>query len=90
MVATLFVGCAEEKSKTAYDSEKDNIVEVDFADLVQIPGYDYLCYSTTTRTVYYRIGYYMCVYIRNGHTCEYVEGKIVEVIPTVRIENVTD
>ena len=91
MVATLFVGCG---TKTAYDSEKDALEKVLFADLAQIPDYDYLYYSTTTRTVYYRfsLGYkgYMCEYIRNGHTCEYVSGEIVEVIPTVRIEDTTD
>ena len=92
MVACMLVGCGE--VKTAYDSEKDAVVETVIADLVQIPGYDYLYYSTTTRTVYYwfPLGYagYMCEYIRNGHTCEYVKGEIVEVIPTVRIENATD
>lgn len=97
MVATLFVGC-EETQETAYDSEKDAVVEVAFADLVQIPGYNYLYYSTTTRTVYYVFdvgpGNYatghMCEYLRNGHTCEYVDGEIVEIVPTVRIEDVTD
>ena len=88
MVATLFVGCGETQ-KTAYDSEKDAVVQVAIADLVKLPGYDYLYYSTTTRTVYYLFstGYagYMSAYIRNGHTCEYVDGHIVEVIPTVEI-----
>lgn len=49
MVTTLFVGCG---AKTAYDFEKDAVVKVTFADLVQIPGYDYLYYSTTEQTVY--------------------------------------
>ena len=92
MVACMFAGCGE--TKTAYDSEKDAIVEVVYADLIQIPGYDYLYYSTTTRTVYYRFGYgykgYMCEYIMNGHTCEYRNGEIVEVIPTVRIDDTTN
>ena len=86
MVAVLFTGCAE--TKKAYDSEKDAVVEVEIADLVQIPGYAYLYYSTTTRTVYYlfedRPGSHSACgffgpYIINGHTCEYVNGKIVEV-----------
>lgn len=103
MVATMFAGCGT-APETAYDSEKDAVVEVEFADLVQIPGYDYLYYSTTTRTVYYVFDIgpgdyatgHMCEYIRNGHYCEYVDGKIVEVIPTVKIlelvpiEDVTD
>jgi len=97
MVATLFSGCSLAQS-TAYDSEKDAVVEVEFADLVQIPGYDYLYYSTKERTVYYLYKQgsgrsatgYMCEYIRNGHTCKYVGGEIVEVIPTVQIEDSTN
>lgn len=86
MVAVLFNGCKE--TKTAYDSEKDAVVEVEIADLVRIPSYDYLYYSTTTRTVYYLFEKYPDAsyasgffgpYIINGHTCEYVNGKIVEV-----------
>lgn len=86
MVAVLFTGC-EETKKNAYDSEKDAVVEVEIADLVRIPGYDYLYYSTTTRTVYYLFEKYpgssyasgfFGPYIINGHTCEYVNGKIVE------------
>jgi hypothetical protein len=97
MVACMFVGCVE--AKTAYDSEKDAVVETAIADLVQIPGYDYLYYSTTERTVYYLFEYYAKTdyasgffgpYIRNGHYCEYSDGKIVEVIPTVKIEDVTN
>ena len=97
MMATLFAGC--NKTSTAYDSEKDTVVEVEFADLVQVPGYDYLYYSTTDRTVYYLFeksgGWdfatgFFGPYVRNGHNCEYVNGKIVEVIPTVRIEDATN
>lgn len=89
LVAYMFTGCGE--TKTAYDSEKDAVVEVAFADLVQIPGYGYLYYSTTTRTVYYcfRINGgasnstgYMAPYILDGHFCEYLNGEIVEIIPT--------
>lgn len=97
MVACMLVGCAE--AKTAYDSEKDTVVEVAFADLVQVPGYDYLYYSSKDRTVYYlferhaNFNYatgFFGPYIRNGHNCEYRDGEIVEVIPTVRIENAAD
>ena len=97
MVACIFIGCG--KSKTAYDSEKAAVVEVSFADLVQIPGYDYLYYSTTERTVYYLFEKYtdssyssgfFGPYIRNGHYCEYIDGEIVEVITTVRIEDVAN
>jgi len=96
MVACMLVGCGE--VKTAYDSEKDAVVETVIADLVQIPGYDYLYYSTKERTVYYLYKQgsgrsatgYMCEYIRNGHTCKYVGGEIVEVIPTVQIEDSTN
>ena len=93
MMACMFVGCG--KANTAYDSEKDAVVEVAFADLVQVPGYDYLYYSTTERTVYYLFEKYTDTsyasgffgpYIRNGHNCEYIDGEIVEIVPTVRIE----
>lgn len=97
MVATLFTACG--KSNAVYDSEKDAVVEAAFADLVQIPGYDYLYYSATDRSVYYMFerhdgwdhatGFFGS-YVRNGHTCEYVGGEIVEVIPTVRIEEGTN
>ena len=92
MMVTLFaVSCTN--SSVSYDSEKDAVVETEFADLVQIPGYDYLYYSITERTVYYLFTNYdkgfFGPYIMNGHTCEYVEGKIIEVIPTVRIEEIT-
>ena len=39
MVACIFTGCSKE-TKTAYDSEKDIVVEVALADLIQIPNYD--------------------------------------------------
>jgi hypothetical protein len=47
-----------------------------------------------TGTIYfYRSGSggysYMAPYIINGHFCEYVDGEIVEIIPTVRIEDAT-
>lgn len=86
MVAVLFTGC--EETKKAYDSEKDAVVEVEVADLIPIPGYAYLYYSTTTRTVFYLFkkhpdshfaSGFFGPYIINGHTCEYVNGKIVEV-----------
>ena len=90
MVATLFVGCSEEKQETAYDSEKDALVKVAYADLIQIPGYDYLYYSVNEQTVYYLFVVHnvRCFgpYIRNGHTCEYTDGQIIEIVPTVRIE----
>lgn len=86
MVACMFSACG--KSNTAYDSEKHVVVEVDIADLVQIPGYDFLFYNVTNRTVYYlfeEIGYnrgcgFMAKYISNGHNCEYVDEQIVEVV----------
>ena len=92
MVACMLVGCR--KAETAYDSEKDGVVKVQVADLAQIPGYDYLYYSTTDRTVYY----YLISFetrcfgpkIINGHYCEYRNGQIIEVIPTVRIEDATN
>jgi len=84
MVATLFGGCSARE-------ENDSEVESEYADLVQIPGYDYLCYSTTDQTVYYLfVGYkkgFFGPYIRNGHYCEYIDGHIVEVVP---IEEVAD
>ena len=98
MVACIFTGCSKE-TKTAYDSEKDIVVEVALADLIQIPNYDYLYYSTTERTVYYLFEKYaftdyalgfFAPYIRNGHYCEYINGEIVEVIPIVQIEDVTN
>ena len=98
MVACIFTGCSKE-TKTAYDSEKDIVVEVALADLIQIPNYDYLYYSTTERTVYYLFEKYaftdyasgfFAPYIRNGHYCEYINGEIVEVISIVQIEDVTN
>ena len=65
-------------------------MEVAFADLVQVPGYDYLYYSTTERTVYYLFEKYTDTsyasgffgpYIRKGHNCEYIDGEIVEIVP---------
>ena len=97
LVACLFTGCSE--AETAYDSEKDTVVEVAFADLIQVPEYDYLYYSAKDRTVYYLFerhanfehatGFFG-PYIRNGHYCEYHDGKIIEVIPTVKIEDVAE
>ena len=97
LVATMFAGCSE--TSTAYESERDAVVEAVFADLAQIPGYDYLYYSTTDRTVYYlytdsKIGGFSYSFfgprIINGHNCEYVDGEIVEVFPTVKIEDATN
>lgn len=64
-------------------------------DLSEIPGHSELVYDIETRTVYYFIIYvggrtFMSPYIINGHFCEYRDGEIVEVIPTVRIEDVTN
>ena len=97
IVVCMFVGCG--KANTAYDSEKDVVVEVAFADLVQVPGYDYLYYSTTERTVYYLFEKYTNTsyasgffgpYIRNGLYCEYIDGQIVEIVPSVIIEEPTN
>ena len=96
MVVCMFTGCGA--TKTAYDSEKNTVVEVEFADLVQVPGYDYLYYSAAERTIYYCFEKYpkthsttgyLAPYIRNGHYCEYRDGEIVEVITTVIIEDAT-
>lgn len=88
MVACMFTGCGETQPETAYDSEKDAVVEVTIADLTQVPGYDYLYYNTINRTVYYlfdqrgykRASGFMAKYISNGHMCEYVNGQLVEVM----------
>ena len=93
MVACMFTTCG---STAVYDSQNDITVEVDYADLAPIPGRDYLYYSVSTHTVYYlyaglsQYTSFMCPYISNGHYCEYVGSEIVEVIPTVRIEDTTD
>lgn len=71
--------------EVVYDKENNISAEIVRADLAKVPGYDYLWYSINTHTVYY-LGYsneynsWMCPYISNGHYCEYINGKIVEVV----------
>ena len=94
MVACMFTACRA--TSPVHNSEKnEEIDDVVVADLAPIPGYNYLYYSLTERTVYYLfdmgIGQaktgYMCEYIRNGHNCEYLDGEIMEVIPIVNFEH---
>lgn len=59
-------------------------------DLAEVPGHRYLSYSVNTHTVYYLVNGFMAPYIRNGHFCEYVGRQIVEVIPTVKLEDTTN
>ena len=100
MVACMVSGCGSSTDNTVDDSENDKVTFQTYmgTDLVPILEHDYLYYSLNTNTVYYvfRTGFaqssvsYMAPYIMNGHTCEYHDGEIVEVIPTVRIEDFTN
>ena len=89
LTVCLLVGCGNTE---AYDSENDITVKVFYADLAEIPGCGgELYYSVNTHTVYYLLfggnSRPMAPYIKNGHFCEYIDGEIVEVIPTVKIED---
>ena len=86
VIASLFTGCGKAK-----ESDLPETPEIAIADLVKLPDpeYDYLFYSAKTGTVYYLFIHgsmqyetgFMSPYIMNGHTCQYKNGKIVEVIP---------
>lgn len=89
LVLLVFVltACVEENksTETAFDADP----------FVVIKGHENqgLVYNNQTRTVYVIFkeaegyaGYgYMDMYIVNGHSCEYRDGKIVEVIPNYQI-----
>ena len=72
------------ENEVLYDTENNISAEIIRADLALVPGYDYLCYSINTHTIYY-LSYsnqytsWLCPYISNGHYCEYINGEIVEV-----------
>jgi len=87
MLIFALTACVEENksTETAFDADP----------FVVIKGHENqgLVYNSQTRTVYVIFkeaagnrGYgYMDMYIVNGHSCEYRDGKIVEVIPNYQI-----
>ena len=94
MVTCMFTACSNENTQpeVTLDEETPEYVRT---DLRKIPGHDELVYDTETSTIYYFIIYgsgriLMTPYIINGHFCEYIDGEIIEVIPSINIENVTN
>jgi hypothetical protein len=81
MLSTLISGCGKESTGTAYDADPFVPIEGE-----EING---LVYHRQSKTVYVLLkeangyqGYgYLAEYIVNGHYTEYIDGKIIEVIP---------
>lgn len=91
ILVAFVISIIKQKPKTGDDPNSNSAIEVAFADLAKVPEHEGIYYSINTRTVYYlRLGghsYNMMPYISNGCYCKYVNGKIEEVVPRVRIEN---
>lgn len=76
------------KDDTIDDISEGNI-EVEYVDdfpddITNVPGHEYLYYSTSTRIVYKVYVNedieFLDIFTNNGHLCKYLNGKIMEVV----------
>lgn len=76
------------KDDTIDDISESNI-EVEYVDdfpddITNVPGHEYLYYSTSTRIVYKVYVNedieFLDIFTSNGHLCKYLNGKIMEVV----------
>jgi len=77
------------KKDDTIDDISKNKVEVEYVDdfpddITNVPGHEYLYYSTSTRDVY-KVYFnddieFLDIFTNNGHFCKYLNGKIMEVV----------
>lgn len=77
------------KKDDTIDDISENKIEVEYVDdfpddITNVPGYEYLYYSTSTWDVY-KVYFnddieFLDIFTNNGHLCKYLNGKIMEVV----------
>lgn len=77
------------KKDDTIDDISENNVEVEYVDdfpddIINVPGHEYLYYSTSTLVVYKVYVNddieFLDIFTNNGHLCNYLNGKIMEVV----------